>query len=163
VIFFHSSLHKIAIFRSKQEHDVSTWIQRLGIWNPRNSYKLCNKWCRTYGQMLKTLGTLREAELGNMAYNKYYLADDGIKYMQFHLLRQLLLHPEELNIPDTLKDRLVLLAIIGDFFLLIQKRFTKEELKTAKKKIKALLDDPGQVIGRALIKSWQDIHKSVAQ
>jgi len=150
--------------KSKQTHEISTWIQRLGVWNPRNSYKLCNKWCRTYGQMLKMLGVLRETEFGTMTANKYFLADDGIKFMQFHLIKQLLLHPDDMqDVPNTLKDRLVLLSIVGDFFLLIQKRFTREELKTAKTRIKTFMDESNQVIGRALIKSWQEIHKSVAQ
>ena len=84
--------------------------------------------------------------------------------MQYHLIKRLLLHPEDMqDVPNTLKERLVLLSIVGDFFLLIQKRFTREELKTAKARIKSLMEDPAQVIGRALIKSWQEIHKSVAQ
>jgi len=143
-----------AFKRSKQVHEISTWIQRFGIWNPTNSYKLCNKWCRTYGQSLKVLGVLRETESSSISSNKYFLADDGLKYMQFVLIRQLLVHPESMNnIPHTLKDRLVLLAIIGEFFILIQKRFTREELKVVKQRIQAHLTDSSQVIGRALIKS----------
>ena len=62
--------------RSKQTHEISTWIQRLGVWNPRNSYKLCNKWCRTYGQMLKMLGVLRETEFGTVSSNKYVTSSE---------------------------------------------------------------------------------------